>query len=151
MFDILHRIGIKAPLNDVYQALATREGLASWWTTDTQGESKPGGKLKFLFSADGKVLGGFDMKVIELLPGKRVLWEVVEGPAEWIGTRISFDLKQEDGFSIVLFQHQAWREPVEFMYHCSTKWATFLMSLKSLMETGKGAPSPDDVRIGNWH
>jgi len=25
------------------------------------------------------------------------------------------------------------------------------MSLKSLVETGKGQPSPIDVRIGNWH
>jgi len=25
------------------------------------------------------------------------------------------------------------------------------MSLKSLVETGKGNPSPDDVTIGDWH
>ena len=36
------------------------------------------------------------------------------------------------------------------MHHCSTKWATFLMSLKSLVETGKGAPYPNDVLIDNW-
>ena len=67
-----------------------------------------------------------------------------------VGTTVSFDLKQEGDYAIVLFKHQGWREPVEFMYHCSTKWATFLLSLKSLVETGKGAPSPNDVRIGNW-
>jgi hypothetical protein len=33
------------------------------------------------------------------------------------------------------------------MHHCSTKWATFLMSIKSLVEAGKGAPYPDDVHI----
>jgi Activator of Hsp90 ATPase homolog 1-like protein len=107
--------------------------------------------LKFRFSSDGKEIGGFDMKVLELQPGKRVAWQVVEGPAEWLGTKISFDLKQEDDYAIVLFNHQGWKEPVEFMHHCSTKWAIFLMSLKSLVETGKGNPSPDDVRIGNWH
>jgi hypothetical protein len=37
------------------------------------------------------------------------------------------------------------------MHHCSTKWAIFLMSLKSLVEIGKGAPSPDDVKIDNWN
>ena len=26
------------------------------------------------------------------------------------------------------------------MHHCSTKWATFLVSLKSLVETGTGSP-----------
>jgi hypothetical protein len=91
------------------------------------------------------------MKVLELIPGERVLWEVLDGPGEWIGTRISFDLKQEGDYSIVLFKHQGWKEPVEFMYHCSTKWAIYLMSLKSLVETGKGAPSPDDVQISDWH
>jgi hypothetical protein len=107
--------------------------------------------LKTVFTADGKVLGGFDIKVLALEPGKRVLWQVMEGPAEWIGTKISFDLKQEDEFSVILFKHQGWKEPVEFMYHCSTKWAIFLMSLKSLVETGKGMPSPGDVQISNWH
>ena len=40
---------------------------------------------------------------------------------------------------------------IEFMYHCSTKWATFLLSLKQLIETGTGAPDPDDVQISDWH
>ena len=151
MVDILHRVGIKASLDDTYKALATREGLAAWWTTNTQGESKVGGVLKFRFSSDGKEIGGFDMNILELEPRKRVLWQVVDGPVEWIGTRIRFDLKQEGEYAIVLFKHEGWKEPVEFMHHCSTKWAIFLMSLKSLVETGKGEPSPDDVRIGDWH
>ena len=94
--------------------------------------------------------GGFDMKVLELDPAKLVLWEVVDGPAEWVGTRVRWDLKQDGDYTVILFQHQDWREPVEFMYTCSTKWAIFLMSLKSLLETGKGAPDPIDVKIGNW-
>lgn len=151
MVDILHRVGIRAPLNEVYRALTTREGLANWWTTETRGEAKVGGRLQFSFSADGKPIGGFDMNVVEQKPGERVLWQVVDGPAEWIGTKIHFDLKQEADFVIVLFRHDGWKEPVEFMFHCSTKWATYLMSLKSLVETGQGAPSPNDVRIGDWH
>ena len=151
MVDILHRVGIKSSLDQAYKALATREGLAGWWTTDTQGESKVGGVIQFRFTAAGQEIGHFDMKVLELQPAKRVLWQVADGPAEWIGTKISFELKQDGEYSIVLFKHQGWKESVEFMHHCSTKWAIFLMSLKSLVETGKGAPSPDDVTIGNWH
>jgi uncharacterized protein YndB with AHSA1/START domain len=151
MPDILHRVGVKASLADTYKAVATREGLAGWWTTSTTGESKVGGVLKFRFIADGVDIGGFDMKVLEMKPAERVLWQVVDGPPEWIGTRVSWELKQEDDYSIILFQHLGWKEPVEFMHHCSTKWGSYLMSLKSLVETGKGAPSPDDVRIGNWH
>jgi uncharacterized protein YndB with AHSA1/START domain len=147
MADILHRVGIKSSSPDeTYKALATREGLAAWWTNDTQGESKVDGVLQFRFKA-----GGFDMKVLELQPAKRVLWQVVDGPEEWIGTKVSFDLKQEDGYTIVLFKHQGWKEPVEFMHHCSTKWAVFLLSLKSLVETGKGTPEPNDIKIDNWN
>jgi uncharacterized protein YndB with AHSA1/START domain len=151
MADIVHRVGIKSSLDKVYKALTSRDGLAAWWTNNTQGESKVGGLLKFRFSAGGTEIGGFDMKVLELQPARRVLWQVVGGPEEWIGTRISWDLKQEGDYSIVLFKHQDWKEAVEFMHHCSTKWAIFLMSLKSLVETGIGGPSPHDVQIGNWH
>jgi uncharacterized protein YndB with AHSA1/START domain len=80
MMDILYRVGIKSGLSDVYTALATRDGLAAWWTTDTQGESTSGGVIQFRFPE-----GGFDMKVLELRPAERVLWEVVDGPKEWSG------------------------------------------------------------------
>jgi hypothetical protein len=39
---------------------------------------------------------------------------------------------------------------VEFMHHCSTKWGVFLISLKSLLETGNGAPAPDDIKLDSW-
>ena len=146
MPDILHRIGATASPDKVYSALTTIDGLANWWTEDTDGDGNVGGLLQFRFEP-----GGFDMKVVEAVPAKLVLWEVVDGPAEWIGTQIRFELKQEDDFTIVLFRHEGWKEPVEFMYHCSTKWATFLMSLKKLVETGKGEPAPHDVKISNWH
>jgi uncharacterized protein YndB with AHSA1/START domain len=40
MVDILHRVGVVAPLDDVYRAVATPEGIAGWWTTDTVGKSE---------------------------------------------------------------------------------------------------------------
>ena len=146
MVDILHRVGVKSSPDDVYEALTTPEGLSGWWTTNTKGEGTVGGVLEFRFGA-----GGFDMHVIELDPGKRVLWEVADGPEEWIGTKISWELKQEDDYTVVLFKHQGWKEPVEFMHHCSTKWGVFLLSLKSLVETGTGAPDPRDIKIDNWN
>jgi len=146
VFDILHKVGIKAASPDVaYQALTTLDGLSGWWTTNTQGDTKVGGVLQFRFGA-----GGFDMKVLELDPGKRVLWQVIDGPKEWIGTKISWDLRREDDWTIILFKHQGWKEPVEFMHHCSTKWGVFLISLKSLLETGKGGPWPNEIKLDSW-
>ncbi|TDW86390.1 MULTISPECIES: SRPBCC domain-containing protein [Kribbella] len=146
MSDILHRVGILASPTDVYAALTTIDGLAGWWTEDTTGD--PDGVIHFRFAAAGGE--GFDMKVLETKPGELVRWEVVDGPPEWIGTHIRFDLSQTDEWAIVLFKHEGWKEPVEFMHHCSTKWASFLLSLKKYVETGKGDPSPNDVVISNW-
>jgi uncharacterized protein YndB with AHSA1/START domain len=147
MVDILHRVGMKsASPDDVYAALTTVEGLSGWWATDTKGQTEVGGILKFRFEP-----GGIDMLVLELNTGESVLWEVTDGPAEWIGTTVRWDLKKEGDYTIVLFAHEGWKEPVEFMYHCSTKWATFLVSLKQLVETGTGAPEPYDLKISDWH
>ena len=146
MVDILHKVGIKSSSPDAaYKALTTLEGLSGWWTTDTQGETKVGDVILFRFG-----VGSIDMRVLELQPTRRVLWQVADGPQEWIGTDVSFDLRQEGDWTIIVFKHQGWKEPVEFMHHCSTKWAVFLLSLKSLLETGKGAPAPNDIKLDSW-
>jgi uncharacterized protein YndB with AHSA1/START domain len=145
MVDILHRIGVKTANPDkVYDALTTVDGLAGWWTQDTKNTDDV---LQFRFPP----VGGFDMEVLEATPSKRVVWQVVDGPEEWVDTLIEWDLHQDGDWTIVLFKHQGWKEPVEFMNHCSTKWGSFLMSMKSLVEEGRGAPAPHDVQISNWH
>jgi len=143
MPDILHKVGIRSSSQaDVYKALTAIEGLSGWWTTTTEGESKIGGMLRFRFGN-----GGFAMKVRELDPARRVVWQVVAGPEEWLGTTVSFDLDQRGDWTIVLFKHEGWKEPVEFMHHCSTKWGVFLLSLKLLLETGKGSPWPNEIKL----
>ena len=87
------------------------------------------------------------MKVVELEPGRLVRWEVVDGPPEWIGTHVRWDLRQDGDYTIVLFTHEGWREQVEFMHHCSTKWGTFLLSLRDYVERGAGKPAPNDLKI----
>ena len=147
MPDILHKVGIKSSSpDDVYAALTTLDGLSGWWTTNTLGDSKPGGTIVFRFGGNG----GFDMKVLESHPAQRVLWQVVDGPEEWIGTTIGFDLRQEGDWTIVLFKHEGWKQPVDFMHHCSTKWGVFLLSLKALLETGEGAPWPNETKLDSW-
>ncbi len=145
MVDILHRVGITATPARVYDALTTIEGLAEWWTTNTSGSSND--TLLFRFGD----VGGFDMKVVDLRPEERVVWDVTDGPAEWVATTVTFELVPAGEWTIVLFTHAGWREPVEFMHHCSTKWAMFLMSLKAFVETGVGTPHPRDVQISDWH
>lgn len=152
MVDIIHRIGIKAPVVQVYNALTTLDGLAHWWTEDVLGDTQVGGKIEFRFlTKSGELLGGMVMEVQELGENKDVLWRCIEGPEEWVGTDISFQLSEQDGQTIVLFGHRNWREAVEATAHCSMKWATFLLSLREYVETGKGKPSPHDLKIDNWN
>ncbi len=145
MVDILHRIGVEAPLSKVHEAIATRKGVSGWWTEDVTGDEQPNGVLIFRFGKDG----GCSMKVLEL-SNRRVLWECVAGAPEWLGTRLSFDLSEQDGESIVLFAQRGWKEPVEFMHACSTKWGVFMLSLKALVETGRGTPYPHDPKVSRW-
>lgn len=152
MADIIHRIGIKSSTSKVYAALSTIEGLAGWWTKDTSGISEVGGTITFrFFSPDGALKGEMGMEVLTLDSNKRVQWRVVSGPPEWIGTEIMFTLTQEAETAILIFSHKNWPKQAEFMAHCSMKWATFLLSLRELVETGHGKPSPDDLKIDNWN
>jgi uncharacterized protein YndB with AHSA1/START domain len=147
MADILHRIGVeRSSPEQVYDALTTLDGLSGWWTEQTTGKTDVGGVIEFRF-----IPGGFDMKVAQLDPGRSVRWDVVDGPPEWVGTSVQWDLSQDGDHTIVLFKHEGWRDQAEFMHHCTTKWGSYLMSLKQLLETGQGAPAPHDVQISNWH
>ncbi len=152
MADIIHRIGIKAPPAKVYAAVSTVEGVAGWWTRETTGESKPGGSIQVLFhDPAGVEIGRMTFQLQKLDPDREVQWRVTAGPEEWIGTDITFSLSHDGDMTIVLFGHRKWPEAGEFMAHCSMKWATFLLSLRQLVETGKGQPSPNDLKIDNWN
>jgi uncharacterized protein YndB with AHSA1/START domain len=137
MPNILHRVGIAAELNHVFEALTSVDGIKNWWSAETQGVASEGGTFQFRRNR---------LKVVQAEP-KLVIWHY-SGPAEdWVGTEIRFRLEWRDGQTFVLFCHEGWREPNEFMHHCSTKWATFLLSLKDLVEKGEGRPEPRDTKI----
>lgn len=137
MVDILHRVGIGAPIEKVYKTLTTLAGNRGWWDSNATGDGAEGGTLTFF---------KHDFRVVEATP-RRVRWKCVKGSPEWTSTEVTFDLVDKQDQTFVLFKHSGWVEPSEFMHHCSTRWATFLLSLKQLLETGKGRPAPDDVRV----
>jgi uncharacterized protein YndB with AHSA1/START domain len=143
MPDIIHRVGIKGPVSEIYHALTTNDGLSRWWTTDTRGAGDVGSIIEFRFNG-----GGPDFEVTELQDNALVKWKHAgEMPPAWMGTEISFQLSTDADQTYVLFLHTNWKQQSDFMGHCSTKWATFLLSLKAAIETGKGKPFPDDIAI----
>ena len=143
MAAIYHQVGIKAPLENVFNAIATTEGVSHWWAP-TKGNPESGGELAFMFN-EHHVLA----LVSDYQSNKRIEWTVQGDAGEWLNTRICFNLEQLDDQVIINFQHADWQQATEFMGHCSTKWAVFLLSLKDYLETGTGKPFPHDIHINH--
>ncbi len=149
MPNIVHRIGFEnVTPGRLFEAFSTAEGFASWWTVKAGGQSKIGGVFTFRFSKENS---GPDFEVLELTPGKRAAFRCVGGPDDWLHTQIEFDICERDGETILLFTHSGWRQEAEFMHHCSTQWAYFLMGLKDFLEGGIGSPYGGNFRpISRW-
>lgn len=146
--NIRHRIGTTAAPQQVHDALATVDGLASWWTRDTSGDASEGGTLVFTFGdgPDRRIV----FEVVSVTP-ERIEWRGLPGgPEEWVDTRVVFELTRDDDETVILFTHADWREQVPFQAHCSTKWASYLLSLKAALDGGAGRPFPDDLHISGW-
>jgi uncharacterized protein YndB with AHSA1/START domain len=116
MADILHRLHVAAPPSEVFRALVEHDLLGRAW---------------------GHV-------VLHAEPGARLAWRCVDGPTEWLGTEITFELQPYGGGTIVRFGHRHWRAPTDTMAECATRWAHVLFQLKSWVET----PEADDLHAG---
>jgi len=147
MAEIRHRVGVAAPAQQVFDAVATLHGLRSWWTTDVRGDPSLGGRLDFHF---GDAKPGAVMEVADLASPARVEWRCVASHAEWVDTRVTFELEEGRDETVLLFTHGGWQAPTPFMAHCSTKWAQFLLGLKASFEGGKATPFPDDPKASSW-
>jgi uncharacterized protein YndB with AHSA1/START domain len=147
MVDILQRFGIAAEPHQVYESLTTLDGLSSWWTRDVTGDPTPGGTIEFTFGGPDRTVR---VEVISAVPDEQVIWRCVHGPDEWLDTTMEFELQATETETVVRFAHAGWREPVEFMGHCTTKWASFLLGLKNGLEAGQATPFPADPHISSW-
>jgi len=136
MEKIEHINYIKSPIAAVYKKLTTQQGLGAVWTTELIVKPEVGFINEFNFGDNDNT----KMKIVELSPNKRILWECTDSDLEWIGTKISFDLKEKDGVTSVVLKHFDWRELTEFYQWCNYNWAMFLLSLKSHCEDGEGTP-----------
>jgi uncharacterized protein YndB with AHSA1/START domain len=147
MAEIRHRVGIEAAPERVYEALSTVGGVAGWWTRDVEGDASSGGTLRFFFGApEPRVV----MEVTDTAASEHVGWRCVSGPDDWLGTTVDFDLKSSGKETVLLFSHADWREPTEFMSHCSTKWAYFLLGLKASLEGGEATAYPGELKVSSW-
>ena len=147
MPDILHRITTAAAPEEVHEMIATKAGLARWWTgRPVGGDESVGGKLSFYFVGEDPAAV---MEIVEDTPD-RVVWRCVDGPDDWQGTEIVYSIKPSaNGETTMLFSHAGWREPNEFMHHCSTHWASYLIGLKAGLEGENFTPFPQG-EVNHW-
>jgi uncharacterized protein YndB with AHSA1/START domain len=148
MPDILHRISIDAPREDIRELVATTDGIARWWTgRPLDGDAAVGGRFGIYFGAADKPAAVMQMQ--SDTPDE-VVWRVIEGPDAWIDTLITFALRPSgNGGTTLLFTHANWAEPSEFMGGCSTNWGSYLTSLKTGAEGAGFHPFPEG-EISRW-
>lgn len=141
--EICHEVPVTASPRKLYKAVTDVKKLAHWWTTDTRGISEVGKTLEFWF---GGSRASAVMEVTALKPHELFLRQVVDGSAkECIGTELEFKILRDEGKTLLHFRHSRWREDAKMFPKCSMDWAVYLLSLKELVERGKGCPYPDDV------
>jgi len=142
MAQILNVVDIQAPIDKVHTLVATGEGIAQWWTPTVSDDAH--NRLIIQFGDDWRLL--LEQREVS---SAGVRWRIVEHNSdEWVGTELVFRLSHSDGWTTLEFDHTGWARPTSFFRFCSTKWPTFLLSIKQAAETGVGAPYPNEQKIG---
>lgn len=141
MSEITHVFHIASSKEAVFDQISSRDGLASWWTEDTEGNAALGGKL--IFSFNGQPM--CTMEVEKMDAPQNLVWKCVEGHPDWVGTRVHFELSDNEGKTRLRFAHTGWAQQDDFFAQCNFSWGRYLVSLRKLCETGKGEPWPAHV------
>ncbi|MFA1821015.1 SRPBCC domain-containing protein [Virgibacillus oceani] len=137
MESIEHLLEVKVPAEKVYEALTTEKGLSEVWTNDLKVHNQINALNEFRFGDNDES----KMRVMELVPGKRVSWKCIESDEpEWVNTIISFDIEEIQGETEITFRHMNWQKITGCYRSCNYNWAIFLNSLKQYCEEGKGQP-----------
>jgi hypothetical protein len=128
---------------------AVINNVRGWWSWDIEGETD---RLGAEFTYRYEDIHRSRQKITDLVPGRRVAWQVVDSylaftgdPAEWTGTDVVFDLSETDGGTTVRFTHVGLSPDSECFDSCSNAWSYYINdSLRSLIVGGGGRPNQAD-------
>jgi uncharacterized protein YndB with AHSA1/START domain len=138
--DILLGVETHADAPTIVDALTTKEGLSSFWTSDSIAEPVVGTEARFGFQGAPVPLR---MRVERIEPNE-VGWTCLGNFPSWEGTTVTWSLspEEEHGGTKVLLRHAGFPEEQsewEFASIAHT-WAGILGRLKVLAETGSARP-----------
>ena len=136
MPDIVHDLPIKAPLDRVFQAVSTPQGLDCWWTERSAGRPVVGAEFELWFAPD------YDWRaeVTRCVPGSEFELRMVRADGDWIDTRVGFRLEDREGTIWVRFYHTGWPSPNEHYRISCNCWALYLRILRRYLEHGETVP-----------
>ena len=132
--------------NEVFNAINNVRG---WWSENVEGNTdKPGAEFLYYY----KDVHISKMKIVEFIPDKKVVWQVLENhfnftqdKTEWKGTRIIFDISEKEGKTELHFTHAGLVPEYECYDVCKDAWTSYIQgSLQSLITTGQGKPNPKE-------
>lgn len=129
---------------EVFKAINNVRG---WWSGDIEGDTDG---LGAVFTYTVKDVHRSRQKITELVPGKRVVWHVLEGALsfvkdkdEWKGTDIVFEITRKGDKTELLFTHRGLVPAYECYDRCSNAWSVLTnTNLRKLITTGKPQPKP---------
>ena len=127
----------------VFEAVNNVRG---WWSEEIDGSTD---KLNDEFTYHYKDVHVCKMKIIEIIPSKKVVWLVtdnyfnfIKDKTEWKGTKISFEIAEKDNKTQLRFTHFGLVPEYECFDICSNAWGQYIQhSLRNLITTGKGQPN----------
>ncbi len=142
---------VDASPREVFDAVNDVRG---WWSGEIEGRTD---QLGAVFTYSYKTLHRSTQKITELVPGKRVVWHVVEGyldfvkdKTEWKDTDIVFEIAAKDGRTELRFTHAGLVPAFECYGDCAGAWGFYVgESLRSLITTGRGRPNPKEAGEGS--
>ncbi len=143
MARVSHRVGIAGEIGKIYRAMHEPAGLDGWWSTRSEGTPEVGQLLHLHFS--DVVTLSFRIEVLE--ENARIGLRCVSGPGPWQDCRLTLSLQQDADQVWVRLEHENTAASEEDFLYFSTKWTCYLLSLRDFIETGRGRPYPNDIKI----
>ena len=128
---------------EVFDAVTNVRG---WWSEEIEGSTD---KLNDEFNYHYQDVHACKMKLIEVVPGKKVVWLVMENyfkftedKSEWVGNKIIFEITEKDNQTQLQFTQQGLTPEYECFNICRDAWSTYInSSLYNLITTGTGQPN----------
>lgn len=139
--EIMFAVDIDAEPKAVYEAIATEEGLKSFWTPDVDAAPEVGSVARFGFE---KAPMDIRMRIDRLEPDAEVTWTCVGDFPYWADTTVSWRMQPnpEGPGTRLLFSHTGWPEDQPEYEYASVgySWGQIVARLHDVLPSGRSDP-----------